>query len=260
LKDKYIIGAVIKALGTLKQFDSQNKELSLTELSNKSGINKSSMLRILASLESEGFIKYNEEKRKYRLGITIFNLANTAYEFLDIKRVCAPILKRTAQETQIMFHLAVVEDDNIVIIDKVWPNEHFDMIALVSYVGGTTPLHCTGVGKVLAAYSTQKQLDKLVSNCDFEKHSEATVTSKQAFLDHLPVVRQQGYAFNDCENEPYLRCITRPVFNSEGKVIAAVSLSGLKDVITDEKFEFYNNISRDLSKKLSREFGFNLKK
>lgn len=230
--------------------------MTLKELSSKTGINMSGMLRILASLESEGFVKYEEESRKYRLGIQIFNLGNTAFGFLDIKRICAPYLKAAAQESQLMLHLAVIEDDKVICIDKVWPNEHLDMIALVSYVGGTIPLHCTGVGKVLAAYASEKQLQALLVNCDFAPHSENTCTNRDVFVQNLSQIRKQGYAFNDCENEPYLRCLTRPIFNSEGKCIAAVSLSGLKDVMTDEKLGFYNEISKRTTRELSREFGY----
>lgn len=256
--EDYIIASVAKSLKTLKQFDVNNKELSLTQLSSKTGINKSSMLRILASLESEGFVKYDEERRKYRLGIALFNLGNTAFEFLDIKKVCTPYLKRAAVESQLLIHLAVIEDNRVIVIDKVWPTDHLDVIALVSYVGGSVPLHCTGVGKVLSAYSSERTLQKLVAHCEFEAHSANTNTSREQFLESLPKIREKGFAFNDCEHEPYLRCITRPIFNSDGKVIAAVSLSGLKDVMTDEKLGFYGEISKRTTREISREFGYRM--
>lgn len=254
--DKYLITAVIKALQTLKQFDENNKEMTLTELSKKTGINKSGMLRILASLEHEGFIKFDDETKKYRLGIQIFNLGTNAYGFLDVKRICAPILKEAAQESQLLIHLAVIEDNNVVCIDKIWPNEHLDITALASYIGGIIPIHCTGVGKILCAYASPDQLKSLVANCDFERHSERTITDKDVFLSILPQIREQGFAFNDCENEPYLRCLTRPVFNAKGECVAAVSLSGLKDVLSDQKLPFYHEISIKTVQRLNREFGY----
>lgn len=252
----YVITAVVKALKTLKQFNENNKEMTLTELVNKTGINKSGMLRILASLQSEGFVKYQKESKKYSLGIQIFNLGNNAFQFLDVKRICSPYLKKAAQESQLMLHLAVIEEGHVICIDKIWPNEHLDIIALVSYIGGTIPLHCTGVGKVLAAYADEKELQELLSNCDFAPRSENTCIDKDIFIQNLPKIKAQGYAFNDCENEPYLRCLTRPVFNSTGKCIAAVSLSGLKDVMTDEKLSYYNEISRKTVNAISAEFGY----
>lgn len=252
----YTISAVIKALRTLKQFNSERKELTLTELSNLCDITKSSMLRILASLEAEGFVKYDESSRKYKLGITIFNLGNTAFEFLDVKKIAAPVLKRAASESQLLIHLAVIEDDQILVIDKVWPQDHSDMIALVSYIGGSVPVHCTGVGKVLAAYAPDHVREALIEKSDFKIYTERTISNEVDFLEELKRVRERGMAFNDGEHEPYLRCITRPIYDSERKVIAAVSLSGLKDVITDEKFEYYNKLSQKTAYEVSREFGY----
>lgn len=256
MAENYQIAAVIKALKTLKLFNSQEKEMTLTELSTKAGITKSSMLRILASLEAEGFVRYNEDTKKYCLGITVFNLANTAFEFLDIKKIASPLLRKAAVETQLLIHLAIVEDGKVVVIDKIWPTDHFDMMALMSYIGGTVPVHCTGVGKVLAAFSSDKIREKLIKNCDFQRYTERTIGDPETFRAALQTVRNNGYGFNDGEHEPYLRCITRPIFDVEGKVLAAVSLSGLKDVITDEKFDYYNAMSQKVCSELSREFGY----
>lgn len=256
MANDYTIASVRKALNVLKQFNSQRKEMTLTELSVACDIGKSSMLRLLASLESEGFVKYNEETKKYRLGIVIFNLANSAYEFTDIRMVAAPILKAGAAQSQLLIHLAVEEDGKVVVIDKVWPSAHFDMIALISYVGGTVPIHCTGVGKVLAAYADNKKFLQMMKNCDFKKYTENTITDSNTFAQVLQQVRKNGYAFNDCEHEPYLRCITRPIYDREGKVIAALSLSGLKDVITDEKMDYYLTLSSQICQRLSAEFGY----
>ena len=252
----YTIAAVIKALRTLKQFNADRREMTLTELSNCCDISKSSMLRILASLEAEDFVKYNEETKKYKLGIALFHLGNTAYVFLDIKKIAFPILKNAAMESQMMIHLSVLEDDEIVVIDRVWPTNNLDMVVLSSSVGGTVPVHCTGVGKILAAYTTEQQRQILLDRCDFKRYTERTIDNREDFLKVLEQVRRDGMAFNDGEHEPYLRCITRPIYNAEGKVVAAVSLSGLREVVTDDRFEYYNEISKRTARAVSKELGY----
>lgn len=254
----YTIAAVIKALRTLKQFNPSRKEMTLTELSNCCDITKSSMLRILASLEAEGFVKYDEETKKYKLGITIFHLGNTAFEFLNIKKVALPILKNAAAESQLLIHLAVLEEDEIVVIDRVWPTENLDMFALISSVGGSVPVHCTGVGKVLAAYANDRQQKMLLDHCDFKSYTERTIDNSDDFRKELEVVKRSGVGFNDGEHEPYLRCLTRPIYNSEGTVVAAVSLSGLKEMFTDEKMELYDRISQKTALAVSKELGYHL--
>lgn len=256
IDNDYTIAAVIKALKTLKQFDADHKSMTLTELSNRCDINKSSMFRIINSLESEGFLKYDKETRKYKLGVVVFHLGNNAFDFLDIKKVCAPVLKKAAVESQLLVHLAVLEEDQVIVIDKIWPTEHSDMIALVSNIGGTVPLHCTGVGKILSAYSNEETREKLLAKCKFEVYSTKTINNREAFMTELNNVRRQEYALNDCEHEPYLRCVTRPIFDSEGKVIAAVSLSGLRDIIVDDKIAQFESILHKATNELSIEFGF----
>lgn len=255
----YRIAAVVKALKTLKQFDSQHREMTLTELSKACGITRSSMLRILVSLESERFIRYDEQTKKYKLGIAIYHLGNTAFDFLDIRHVAAPILKKVAANNNFFFHLAVLQDDEIIVIDRIWPSQNLDMMALVSTVGGTVPVHCTGVGKVLAAFADREQRDRLLAKCDFKKYTERTIASREEFLLTLEQVRQKGVALNDGEHEAYLRCITRPLYNSEGQVIAALSLSGLRDVITDNLLDNYDKISKRTAFEISKELGYQLR-
>ena len=253
--DDYKIAAVIKVLRTLKQFSAEEKELTLTQLSNRTGINKSNMLRILVSLESEGFVKFDEELKKYRLGITMYNLGNTAFGFLDIKKICYPILRKASKDLQLLIHLAVELDGQVLVIDRIWPNNHEDIAGLVSKIGGTVPLHCTGVGKVIAAYVEPKKLDRLIRDCDFKKYSEKTITSKETFLRCVEEVRRNGYAINDCEHENYLRCLTRPIFDSSGKFIAAFSLSGLSEIMDDERMKDFQIASKEIAKSLCKEFG-----
>lgn len=255
-KNDYTIMAVIKALRTLKQFTPDRRAMTLTELSRACDITKSSMLRIMESLEAEDFVRYDEETKKYKLGIAIFCLGNTAFDFLDIKKTAGPLLKCAAAESQLLIHLAVLEDSDVVVIDKIWPTNSMDMLVMLSYIGGVVPVHCTGVGKVLAAYAGEQEQRELIAKCDFEVYTEKTISNKEDLLKELHLVKQKGMAFNDGEHESYLRCITRPVYNGEGKVIAAFSLSGLKDVITNERFDYYNEISRKTALEVSKVFGY----
>lgn len=249
-KDSYIIAAVTKALVTLEQFSADNRELTLTDLSRMTGINKSNMLRILASLESEKFVRFDSEKKKYQLGITMYNLGNTAFGFLDLKTFCYPVLRKVSVEEQLLIHLAIEEDGQVLVIDRIWPNNHVDIAGLVSKIGGTVPLHCTGVGKVLAAYAEPQKLQEMIDLCDFKKYSDRTITNKTDFLKCLEDVRAKGYAVNDGEHEDYLLCITRPIFGRDGKCVGAFSLSGLRTEMEGPEFPHYLDVSKKTADEL----------
>ena len=201
----YKIAALTRALQVLKLFDEDSKRMTLTELSQKAGINKSSMLRILTSFEAEGFIRYDTDRKQYSLGIEIFKLANTAYEFVGIQELAYPYVRNAVEETGLIGHLGAVEDGHVVIISKVWPKSMTDTLVMQSRIGGVVPMHCTGVGKVLAAFSDHEQLERMLALCDFHRYTDKTLCSREALLPVLQQVRAQGYAVNSEEHEPYIK-------------------------------------------------------
>ena len=253
--ERYRISAVVRALKVLKLFDAQHKEMSLTELSTMAGITKSSMIRVLSSLEEEGFIRYCEQTKKYKLGITIFRLSNTAFGFLNVRDEAKDILKEVAIQANAVVHLAVMEDQKIVIIDRIWPNEQLDTMALTSQIGGEVPVHCTGTGKVLLAYINEESRKNILEHCDFHAYSEHTITNKEKLMEEIVKIRQQGYAINNGEHEPYLRCVTFPIFGYEHKIEASVSITGLIQVMNEEKIEQSKQLLMKATREISKRLG-----
>lgn len=252
--ERYYVASIGKVLKTLKQFNSENRELTLTELTTKTGYTKSNMLRILATLSQEGFIKYDASSRKYSLGYIIHSLSNSM-GFIDIKEICRSVLEETAIKSQSLIHLSILEHDKILVIDRIFPSHGMEALVLASSIGGEVPVHCTGAGKIIAAYCTEKQKKLLLEKCKFESYSTNTITDRETFNQVLLDVQKKGYALNVGEHEPYLSCLTRPIFDSNNNLIAAFSISALKDVFQSaEFFNKINDISQETAKKLSRMF------
>ena len=223
---KYTISAVSRALKILKLFDAEHRTMSLTELSARAGITKSSALRVLESLESEGFVKRSNESKKYKLGTELFILSSTGFEFSSLKDIAEPILKKAVNKTGLVAHMGINEDNKILFISKVWPETYTEVFAMASTVGGALPVHCTGIGKVLTAFSDAQVQEQLLKTCDYQKYTEQTITSEEKLREELAAIRQRGYGFNREEHEAFVSCVTYPVFNRKGKVIAAISLTG----------------------------------
>ena len=121
----------------------------------------------------------------------------------------------------------MLEGEKIVLIDRVVPNANAVVFDLNSKIGGEVEAHNTGAGKVLTAYSATEVREKIISHCSFESYSERTITDKDEYRSILDAVRKNGYATNEGESEPYLKCITYPIFGYGGKIEAALSLSGI---------------------------------
>lgn len=254
-QNDYTIAAVLKALKILRLFDYESRHMTLTEISAKSDIGKSGVLRILASLEQGQFVKYDEQTKKYKLGVAIYKLGQTAFDFLDVRDVARPILKAFAAETKLHVHLAVLEDEKVIVIDRIYPFENRGMLSLVSEVGGDVPIHCTGVGKVLTAFSPVEVQERLIRNCDFCSHSQDTITDPEAYRALMSQVREQGYAMNWGENEPFITCTTFPIYNLRHEVVAAASGTGLCQTMTGDFLVEVREKLKHACRSISQELG-----
>lgn len=250
---RYTISAVTKALKILKLFDEKHRIMSLTELSAQMGINKSSMLRLLESLESEGFVRRIPETKKYKLGTAIYILGSTGYAFTSLKDLAAPIIKKAVEQTGLIGHLGILEDNKALFLSRVWPDVNTEAYAIASSVGGELPIHCTGIGKVLTAFSPADVQEQLLKACRYERYTENTILSEQELREELSRIRRQGYGTNREEHEEFVSCITYPVFNYRGKLIAAVSLTGLTQGIKQKDQQLLHSTLQQAAKELGNE-------
>jgi DNA-binding IclR family transcriptional regulator len=127
------------------------------------------------------------------------------------------------QESGLTVHMAVLERDEAVIIEKV---EAPGLVKLASWVGRRLDVNCTGVGKALMAYQSPEKLEYLFRTKDFARHNSHTIISKNALRRELTLVRQSGFALDNEEDEPGVRCIGAPVFDENSVAVAAISVAG----------------------------------
>jgi len=127
------------------------------------------------------------------------------------------------QESGLTVHMAVLERDEAVVIEKV---EAPGLVRLASWIGRRLDVNCTGVGKVLIAFLPPDELEYLLQTKEFARHNSRTIISKNALRRELALVRQSGYALDNEEDEPGVRCIGAPVFGENGSVVAAISVAG----------------------------------
>jgi DNA-binding IclR family transcriptional regulator len=128
---------------------------------------------------------------------------------------------------------------------------------MASRVGLRNPAHSCAVGKVLLAHLPAKELDRIINAKGLPKRTENTITDPIQFREHLKLVRTQGYAIDDEENEKGVRCIAAPVFNEAGKAVAAISISTLAFRITKKVIQdSLRKEVRETALKISQRLGF----
>ncbi len=220
---RYNIQAVDRAIKVLELL-SQNEVMKLDALSRELGVSTSTTYRLLSTLQSHRYIEKDEPRGGYRLGLACLELARSFAGTSDIRRSALPDLDRLRDETRETVHLAVLDGMEVVYLDK---RHGLHPIGLMSSrVGGRSPAHCTGLGKVLLAFEDPPDVDAHFRTRGLHRFTERTLTDVDDLLDHLEAVRERGYALDLGEHEPEVRCVAAPVFDGSGDVVAAISISG----------------------------------
>ena len=254
-ESQYTISSVKKALKVLKLFDSAHKSMTLTEISERADMRKGTMIRVLTTLEEEGFVRYDEISKRYSLGMAVYMLSSNAFQFIGVAETARPYLEKITMELNLIAHLSVLEGDRIVLIDRVLPNANAIVCDLNSIIGGEVEAHNTGAGKVLTAYAEAPVRERIIKHCSFKAYSPRTITEEKVYRNVLEQVRRDGYATNEGESEPYLKCITYPIFGYGGKIEAALSLSGMIQVFDHELGEKCHEALKGITAKLSSAMG-----
>ncbi|MCU1686320.1 MAG: IclR family transcriptional regulator [Amycolatopsis sp.] len=208
-----------RALTLLSELAKEAK--TLDQLAEAVGVHKSTVLRLLRTLESHHFVR-REGTRYYRLGSALFDLANQALEDRDVRRSSQPALAELNARTGHTIHLATYEDGEVVYIDKY---EGHHSVRMYSRIGKRAPLHCTAVGKVLVAAMPVARRIEIAEKLDYVVLTGNTITNPADFLAELDNVALRGYAVDNAEHEDFIHCIAAPIRGAGGEVLAAASMS-----------------------------------
>ena len=231
--------------------------ISLKELSAKVGLPKGTTHRLLSSLAYFGYVRQLSESKNYQLGFKLVELGNRLLDQLDLRAQARPFLTRLCKRTGETVHLVVLDQNEALYVDKVESDEKPGGLKMVSRVGSRMPAHCSSVGKVFLSQLSDKELERLIKRKRLEKRTANTITDTDKLKHHLKIIRRKGFAVDDEENEKGIRCVGAPIFNQQGQVIAAISLSGPTVRITKKIMQqtLKNEVIRTASD-ISREFGY----
>ena len=240
----------------------QNQEgISVKKLSEKVNLPMGTTHRLLKSLAYFGFVGQDVGSKQYHLGFKLVELGNALLNQLDLRTEARPHLINLAQTTDETVHLVILDQEKVLYLDKVESEENLSGLRMASKVGMRISAHSCAVGKVLLAALSKKELKKFIKVRGLPKRTKKTITDEDEFMAHLKLVRTQGYAIDDEENEPGIRCVAAPIWNEMGHVVAAISISGPTIRITrkmiDEKLK---NQVMDTALEISHKLGFRKEK
>jgi DNA-binding IclR family transcriptional regulator len=252
-KSPYQIQVLDRALAILEILSQDGPDLSLAEISEKLQLHKSTAHRLMMVLERYRFIEKNSVSGRYRLGLKLFELGTKAVSQLDLRERARPFLERVVLETGETVHLCIMDDTEVVYLDKVEPARS---VRMASSVGRRNPAYCTAVGKAMMAYLSDTEVENIVRKQGLKPLTGNTITTLYELKAELATIRKRGYAIDDEENEEGVRCVGSVVRGHSGEPVAAISISGPAFRVTKEKVEHVAKPVVSAARSLSADLGF----
>jgi DNA-binding IclR family transcriptional regulator len=253
MSNAYSVPSIDRALGVLELLAQSRGGFSVSEISRKLMLPKSSVHLLIGTLERRGYLQRNALSGKYCFGLKLVSLSRTALENLDLREEAKPALQALMRKTGLTVHMAVLERNEAVIIEKI---ECPGMLRLATWIGRRLDVNCTGVGKALIAFLTDEEFDQQFKSKGLARHNENTTVSTSKLKRELQRVRSVGYALDDEEDEIGFRCIGAPIFNYTRKVVAAISVAGTIAQIPDDDLLRLATVVRHTAAEISSQLGY----
>lgn len=239
-----------RALDILEVLGHSESELGVSEIGLSVGLANGTVHRLLSTLTQRGYARQVLDNRKYTLGPKAITLASSARGRLG--PLARPYLKELMEVSQESANLAALDRNSVVYIEQV-PAPR--MVRMFTEPGNRVPPHASGTGKVLLAYQPPEAVPAILGRGELTRFTSNTTTDVGRLQKELERIREQGYAMDSEEIEEGVRCVAAPVSGAEGKVVAAISISGPAGRLGDERLEeiipHIKRIAADFSKSLS---------
>ncbi len=243
------IKSLRKVMQVLDCFSSNTRSLTLMEISRRAGFPKSTCHRLLSSMRDVGLLDQDRERESYRLGLRLFEYGNTVLSNLELHREALPTLDALRRLSGQTVHLAVFDGLRAIVIHSADVSR-----SAVTHIE-SSPTHCTSVGKAILAFQPDEVFRRIVG-MGLTRYTDATLTDPDALSAQLAEIRGRGYAVDEGEHQPGLRCIGAPIRDRNGHVFAAVSISGPSWEIGVEKTDGMSKIVMHHAGVISQRLGY----
>ncbi|BFM50588.1 IclR family transcriptional regulator [Marinomonas sp. THO17] len=226
--------------------------LRFAELVDLSELPKATAHRQLNTLLEHGLVRFDEHKQAYYPGYGLLALAHRTWANLDIRDVAAAPMRDLWSSTQETIHLAVLDDAEVIYIDKL---ESPKSLRLYSAVGKKGPVYCTGVGKAILAYLPEAKQQDIIHQQNFIRHTEHTLTTPQALEGNLQQIKDTGISLDLEEHEIGIKCVAAPIFNARHQVVAAISVTAPAFRTDDASYETMKGLVKSAADDISKRLG-----
>lgn len=247
----YRLQIVERTFAVLRAFTATNPHWTLDDLHQRLGVNKTSLFRILKTLEGEELVV--NQDGTYRLGGRVLELGQAFLGNIPVRDVADAHVKDLAERTKQTVTLGLLQNLSVLYVAIERPQQD---VGILGHVGQRYPAHATALGKVLLAFSDRDDIEDALIDADLDRLTHRTIVDPVRLIRHLAEVRKAGYALDDEERGIGIRCIAAPIFDHTDAAVASVSVSGPIFYLTDDELPRYTELLRDAAERISQELGY----
>ncbi len=246
------VQSLSRALSLLNALAAQDGGLPLSEVARTVGLAISTAHRLLSTLQQEGFVRFDEERGVWIVGVQAFIVGSAFLRSRELTAVARPVMRRLMERSGETVNLAVTDRGEAIYVAQV---ECRKMMRAIARPGGRAMMHASGVGKALLAAMSAEEAEAIAAQHGLPGETGRTIRTIEGLRAELDLVRRRGYAVDDEENAVGLRCVAAAVYDEHAQPVAALSLSGPTARIADAMVAPLGAAVREAAEDITRALG-----
>lgn len=242
---------VVRSMDILNLFI-EHSELTFQEIIDLSGIPKTSVYRMLMSLEEMQFLDKGPDL-KYRLGLIFLKFGSLVSTRLDLRQIAYPVMKNLHDDVEEAVNLIVRQDEEAVYIEKI---DSKQKVRLFTAVGRTSPLYAGACSRIILSFLPDEKIKSYLEKTNFKQFSTGTITNKEKLYELINNARIEGYTVSKSELENHTCAIAAPIFDHTGNVIAGLSIAGIEANYQEENIKVFSKKAIQAANEISTLLGY----
>jgi len=227
-------------------------ELSFQEIIDLSGIPKTSVYRMLMSLEEMEFLVKGIDL-KYRLGLLFLKFGHLVSSRLDIRQIAYPVMENLHNDVKEAINLIIKQGDEAIYIEKIDRNQK---VRLYTAIGRRSPLYAGACSRIILSYLPEPEITAYMESIELKSFATGTITDKELLYDTIWQAKKDGYTISNSELENYTSAIAAPIFDYKGNVVAGLSVAGIEANYQDENIPIFVARVKEAAEEISQRLGY----
>ncbi|QQP93508.1 helix-turn-helix domain-containing protein (plasmid) [Skermanella sp. TT6] len=246
------VQSLVRALHIMTILGEADGPMSLTELARTADLSPSTAHRLLTTLQQERYVRFDGATRSWYVGVQAFISGSGFLKTRNVVDLARPRMRQLMDQASETVNLAIIENHEVVYLAQV---ECHQMMRALAPPGSRLPLHCSAAGKALLARMAPQYVRNLMEQRGLPRFTAATLTTLEALEADLEQVRTRAYAVDNEEHAIGLRCVAATIYDERSQPIGALSVSGPKARVTDDRVASLGGLVRQAAAAVTNELG-----